>query len=339
MPRHIVRLILLLVAAGVVALLSIRFFTVESFYRYGHYRGDSVAEIAADKPNFKGVAFCQSCHAERVAEWSKGAHNRPEAGKVVTCEGCHGAAASRRPHGVVAASMAGAEHPKDLKMEVPADTRQLCTLCHERTAGRPAEQPQIVVADHAGAQQCSVCHNPHSPKLASAAAATSAGNAGAGKAKAAACAGCHGAEGIGKDLPGPTLAGQNEAYFIEAMKAYANGARKDAMMSPAARGLSNQDLADLAAYYAAQKCQSSLAGSRQASAAAAKCVACHGADGVSANRAWPHLVGFSKAHLVDALQAYKSGARKDPMMAGVLKTMSDAEIDGAAAYYAAATCR
>jgi cytochrome c553 len=345
MPKHITRLILLLVVVGVVALGAIKFLTVRSFYQYGHYRGDSVAEIASDKPNFKGVTYCESCHTERVAQWSKGAHNRPDAGKIVRCEVCHGAAASRSAHGVIAeAAATGAEHPKNLKMVVPSDTRQLCTLCHERTAGRPAEQPQIVVADHAGTQQCGVCHNPHSPKIAAAApAAARAGNAEAGKAKAAACAGCHGAEGVSANLPGPSLAGQNQAYFVDAFKAYSSGARSNPMMSGAGQGLTNEDLENLATYYAALKCESTLTADKQAAspgqATASKCVACHGANGVASNRSWPSLVGQSKAHLVETLRAYKSGTRKNAMMAGILKDMTDAETENVAAYYASATCK
>ena len=147
MPRHIARLVILLVIAGVVAVTAIRLLTAPTFYEYGHYRGASVAEIASDKPNYKGVAYCQSCHAKRVAEWSKGVHNNVKAGKIVRCEVCHGAAGQRTAGGVILASATAAEHPKNLKLIVPADSRQLCTLCHEKMTGRPAQQPQIVVAE------------------------------------------------------------------------------------------------------------------------------------------------------------------------------------------------
>ncbi len=79
MPTHIVRLIILIVIFGVVAVGARFFFTDRSFGRYGHYRADSVAEVAADTPIFKGAAYCQSCHGARHAEWSRGVH------KVVTC--------------------------------------------------------------------------------------------------------------------------------------------------------------------------------------------------------------------------------------------------------------
>ena len=85
MPRHIFRLVLLIAACAVLAYGAKRVFTVSSFYEYGHYRGDSVAEIASDKPKYKGVGYCAQCHAEQVADWFKGVHNSANAGRVVKC--------------------------------------------------------------------------------------------------------------------------------------------------------------------------------------------------------------------------------------------------------------
>jgi cytochrome c553 len=345
MPRHITRLVLLIVIFAVLGYGAKTFLTVDSFYEYGHYRGSSVAEIASDKPKFKGTAYCESCHAEVFAEWAKGVHNKPEAGKLVKCEVCHGAAGERDVRGMFVASATGPDHPKNLKLVVPTDSRKLCTLCHEKTAGRPAQQPQIVVAGHAGTQQCTVCHNPHSPKLnlVSTAPTPMRGDAARGKAKATACVGCHGAQGVSVNLPGPSLAGQNAAYFVAALKAYGTGARDNPMMSAFGKGASDDDAQDLAAYFAGLKCQSSLTAEKQAAAAgrtaAAKCTVCHGADGVSSNRAWPSLVGQSKDYLVAALQAYKDGPRKNVMMAGVVKDLSSAESESVVAYYAGASCQ
>jgi cytochrome c553 len=95
MPKHIARLVLLLVTFGAAAYAAKVYFTADSFYWYGHYRGDSVAEIASEKPKYKGSDYCRSCHAERYAEWAKGVHYKAEAGKVVQCEACHGAAGGR----------------------------------------------------------------------------------------------------------------------------------------------------------------------------------------------------------------------------------------------------
>ena len=81
MPKHIVRLILLVVALGAIGYAARTYFTAATFYEYGHYRGASVAEIAADKPKYKGSAYCQSCHAQQYAEWSKGIHNSAAVGQ------------------------------------------------------------------------------------------------------------------------------------------------------------------------------------------------------------------------------------------------------------------
>ena len=345
MPRHIFRLILLILVCVVVAYGAKRFFTVNSFYEYGHYRGDSVAAIASDKPKFKGVGYCASCHAKQIAEWSNGVHNSSDIGKVVKCEVCHGAGGERDIRGPFEASATGADHPKNLKMVVPTDTRKLCTFCHERLTGRPLQQRQIVVADHAGAQQCTVCHNPHSPKLNLTTAETTAqaGDPVAGKTKAAACAGCHGADGVSKNLPGPSLAGQNAAYFVEALKAYSTGGRNNPMMSPAAQATNAEDASDLAAHFAGLKCAAAPAPDAQTAsagqAAASKCTACHGADGRASNGAWPNLAGQSRDYLVNAIKAYKSGARNNGMMAGIVKDLSDADTESVAAYYAGATCK
>jgi cytochrome c553 len=80
-----------------------------------------------------------------------------------------------------------------------------------------------------------------------------AGDAEAGKAKAAICAACHGADGIAT-IPGyPNLKGQNEQYLISSVKAYKNKERQGglaAVMQAQAAMLSDQDIANLAAYYA-----------------------------------------------------------------------------------------
>jgi cytochrome c553 len=344
MPRHIVRLVFLMLTFVAVAYGAKRFFTVNSFYEYGHYRGNSVAEIAFDKPKYMGTAYCQSCHVERFEEWAKGVHNSVDAGKVVKCEVCHGPAGGRDSPGMFVHSATGPSHPNDIKLAVPTDTTKLCTLCHEKMPGRPAQQPQIMVADHAGAQQCTVCHNPHSPKLnlASVASAPRSDTA-LGKTKAEACVACHGAEGVSVDLPGPSLAGQNATYIVEALKAYSTSARDNPMMSAVVQDISSEDSENLAAHFSGLKCESTLNTENQTALAAqatvSKCVTCHGASGKSTNSAIPSLVGQSKDYLVAALAAYKDGTRKNAMMSGIAKDLSDESAESAAAYYANASCK
>jgi cytochrome c553 len=81
-------------------------------------------------------------------------------------------------------------------------------------------------------------------------------DAAAGKNKAAVCAACHGADGFSVLPDYPNLAGQKEKYLENAIKAYRDGTRKQAVMSPMASGLSDADILDLAAYFSSLPAQS-----------------------------------------------------------------------------------
>ena len=83
-------------------------------------------------------------------------------------------------------------------------------------------------------------------------AAHAAGDAQAGKAKAAGCVGCHGANGQGVP-PNPKLAGMSDDQLLQAMKDYKSGKRNNAVMKALMGPLSDQDMANLAAYYASLK--------------------------------------------------------------------------------------
>jgi len=80
-----------------------------------------------------------------------------------------------------------------------------------------------------------------------------AGDVAAGKAKSGVCAACHGAAGISAVPMYPNLAGQKEAYLAKQLKDFKSGARKDPVMAPMAMGLSDEDVANIAAYYASLK--------------------------------------------------------------------------------------
>lgn len=225
MPTHILRLLLLMAGFIVVAIVAAIILTPDSFYEFGHYRANSVGEIAADTPQFQGPAYCEACHEERHADWSAGVH------KVVKCEVCHGAANG---------------HPLERdKLPIPTNSVRLCTLCHEKMPARPTAQPQIVVSEHAGEEQCVTCHDPHSPALG----APGDGQADTESGPASACVGCHGPKGLGAgDFP--PLAGKDVDYLAAQLRDYRSGARENPMMSAIAEALSDSEIAELAAYYA-----------------------------------------------------------------------------------------
>lgn len=225
MPIHIKRLLLVIAGFIVFAIVAAILLTPESFYEFGHYRADSVGEIAADTPKYQGPDYCEACHEERHADWTAGVHT------VVKCEVCHGAAG---------------EHPADGgKLPIPDDSVRLCTLCHEKMPARPAAQPQIVVSEHAGEEQCVTCHDPHAPALGGDEAETGSG-------LAAQCDGCHGDDGLGiGDFP--PLAGKDADYLATQLQDYRSGARENPMMNTIAESLSDADIAELADIYASLK--------------------------------------------------------------------------------------
>ena len=79
-----------------------------------------------------------------------------------------------------------------------------------------------------------------------------AGDATAGQAKSAICASCHGPAGVSSNPLWPNLAGQKEQYLAKQIKAFRDGERKDLMMAPMVASLSDDDIANLSAYYAGQ---------------------------------------------------------------------------------------
>ncbi len=225
MPKHGARLIILIVVFLATAVAAKSYFTPDSFYRYGHYRADAVSEIAANEPKYKGPDYCQDCHADRHAEWQAAAHT------VVNCETCHSAAE---------------KHPATGKLPVPADSVKLCTLCHEAMPTRPAAHPQIVVAEHAGEEQCVSCHDPHSPGFGEP--DSTAGGASAEETASEQCAGCHGDDGRGTE-DSPALAGKETAYLARRLRDYKTGNAENAMMNMIADTLDDQAIEALATHY------------------------------------------------------------------------------------------
>jgi len=81
------------------------------------------------------------------------------------------------------------------------------------------------------------------------AASAQAADADAGKAKSATCTACHGAAGVSANPMWPNLAGQQEMYLAKQLKDFRDGRRNDPVMAPMAKPLSDEDIANLAAYY------------------------------------------------------------------------------------------
>ena len=71
----------------------------------------------------------------------------------------------------------------------------------------------------------------------------------------------------------------------------------------------------------------------------AVCAACHGSSGISKNPIWPNLAGQQEQYLVKQLKDFKAGTRKEPTMAALMKTLTEADIKNLAAYYSGLKCK
>ena len=176
------------------------------------------------------------------------------------------------------------------------------------------------------------------------------GNAEAGKTKSATCAACHGADGNSVNPEWPKLAGQHPSYIAKQLANFKEDARSNPSMSPMAKPLSEQDMADLAAYFSSQvkkpgeADQTKVAlgeqmykGGNNATGVAA-CAACHGPTGTGNPASnFPSLSGQHATYIKNQLNAFRKGERANDagkMMRNVAAKMTDAEIEAVAEYIA-----
>lgn len=171
--------------------------------------------------------------------------------------------------------------------------------------------------------------------------APSAGNAQRGSQLAYTCYGCHGIPDYRNAYPTyhvPKLGGQHAAYIVASLTEYRNGARPHPTMRGQAMAMTDQEIRDVAAYFATQnpvKSDGNATGT--APAAAQTCVACHGTDGVGILPEYPTLSGQHRDYLEHSLRAYRRGERQNAIMQGFAQTLTDEDIAALAAYFARQT--
>jgi cytochrome c553 len=170
-----------------------------------------------------------------------------------------------------------------------------------------------------------------------AAPAAAAGDAARGKQLGYTCLGCHGIEGYKSVYPTfsvPRLRGQHPEYIVAALKEYKKGERSHATMHAHASSLSDQDMEDVAAYLSGAVVKTS--GGEpvgKVPAAVATCQACHGRDGVGIMGIYPTLTGQHADYIEHALTGYRSGARKNGIMAPFAGQLKPDEIREVAEYF------
>ena len=176
------------------------------------------------------------------------------------------------------------------------------------------------------------------------------GDVKAGHGKAAMCIGCHGIQGYQSTFPEvykvPKIAGQNDKYIVAALEAYKKGDRKHPTMRGIAISLSEQDMADLGAYYAqlgkkeGAEPPAPPAANAQVAALLQKgaCVSCHGDNFAKPiDLTYPNIAGQYADYLFVALKSYRDNShqlwgRSNPVMGGMAKQFSNAELKAMSKY-------
>lgn len=187
------------------------------------------------------------------------------------------------------------------------------------------------------------------------------GDAAAGKNKAASCGACHGRQGNSTQAINPKLAGQSAHYIFKQLNDFKSGARSNAIMAGQAAGLGEQDMKDIAAYYAEQETSlgtvkkeylelgQKIYRAGNAETGLPACIACHGPAGKGmASAGFPALAGQHVQYTKAQLSAFRAAGRGDHgkgakrtndglegeavMMQDVAAKMSDDEIEAVSSY-------
>jgi hypothetical protein len=142
---HVLRMASLF-GVGIVIFLIARWIMVPSdFGVYGFFRAGALKDVMARPMAYAGRASCAECHTD-VVETRKGTKH-----EQIGCEACHGPLAKHASG--------------DLIDPGKPNGKTVCLPCHAKMDGRPANFPQIDVAEHAGDASCVDCHKPHSPAI------------------------------------------------------------------------------------------------------------------------------------------------------------------------------
>ncbi|MDO8803737.1 MAG: cytochrome c3 family protein [Elusimicrobiota bacterium] len=146
--QHLLRVIIIFVAALVGFLLVRSFLVPESFGKLGHYRANAVDDVLALPRHYAGEPACKKCHAQQASDKAKSSHRH------MSCESCHGAL------------QAHVDSPKTVKPSKPKENemRAFCGNCHGKSLSRPAKFPQVDLEEHNRGMACNQCHQPHQPK-------------------------------------------------------------------------------------------------------------------------------------------------------------------------------
>lgn len=157
----------------------------------------------------------------------------------------------------------------------------------------------------------------------------------AGEQKASTCVGCHGPKGKSSNAQWPNLAAQKSTYIVNQLNAYKAGTRNNPMMQTMASSLADDDINNLAAYFANQPSVSAGGDSTLAKSGQSKagmCLGCHGPS-AQGNGQFPRLAGQHPAYLARQLKSFKDGARQNGQMQAIAGNLSEEDVTELSAYF------
>lgn len=162
-----------------------------------------------------------------------------------------------------------------------------------------------------------------------------------------ACIACHGAAGNSSIAENPKLSAQHGAYIHKQLVEFKSGVRKNAIMEPIAKGMTEEEIQNVIAYLAKSKPTPGAARNKDtvelgkqiyrggiAEKNVPACAACHSANGAGMPAQFPRLAGQHQAYTAAQLMSFRSDTRKNEQMSKIVKRMSDQEIQAVSDYIA-----
>lgn len=162
-----------------------------------------------------------------------------------------------------------------------------------------------------------------------------AGDPEAGRRVAGMCQTCHGLDGYAQIPIAPHIGGEPAAYLAEQLIAFRSGERQHEMMSVVAKGLTDEQIQDVAAWYASHTATALSPEGFDPAAAPTLCAGCHGVDGMAVVEDVPNLAGENRIYLETQLKAFRIGKREHEVMGPIAMELSEDQISEVADWYAA----
>lgn len=161
-----------------------------------------------------------------------------------------------------------------------------------------------------------------------------AGDPEAGRQVAGMCQTCHGLDGDAQIPIAPHIGGEPAAYLAEQLQAFRSGERQHEMMSVVAKDLSDEQIEDVASWYASHTATALPPDDFNPAAAPALCAGCHGEDGIAVVEDVPNLAGENRVYIETQLKAFRTGRREHEVMSPIAADLSEEQIREVANWFA-----